>query len=591
MIEFDVETPCIQWYTGKEVFLVQFYDGETCNVLRHPADRVKIQEWLDKPDSFRAWNSKFDLHWLESSGYTLPPEDQWYDGMVEARLIDGQGSVALKVVAGKLFGEHERDTEKAVKEWLSDETKRRRKEAKEGETEFKEVNYSDVPEELMHPYAEQDVILTRRACASFKRVFEANEDLQEVYDFERATMAALYAAEKRGIPIDEKAAKLFELELAENLEKIEADCIELAGINTFNPNSSKQIAEALKRRGADLSYVTQGKTGPSMNAENLQTVDDELAQTILKFRGEYKNLSNYVGPILHGKYDSYLKATKDPFLKDGRIHPNFNQVGAGTGRMSCSDPNIQNWPRDDLRLRYLLRAEPGHKLVTADLDSIELRLFAAYAGQGPMLEAILNGDDLHDLTAQRVGLGERKRANGVESRRQRGKTFNYAICYGAGIRSLRKTFGVSQDEARKMLQRYHSAFPEVSSLQSVVEWKLNERGYIKTAWGRRQHMRADEAYKAVNYLVQGTAADVLKAALIRLHKEGWPVVALVHDEILLHVPEDQAEEAKVALVEALTDHPRLTDKVPITAEGKIVDRWSEAKDTDFVPSFATKVGC
>lgn len=141
------------------------------------------------------------------------------------------------------------------------------------------------------------------------------------------------------------------------------------------------------------------------------------------------------------------------------------------------------------------------------------------------------------------------------------------------------------DEARAILRRYHAAYPEVSVLQSDMEWVLNSRGYVKTAWGRRMRMNPREAYRAVNYVIQGTAAEILKEALVRLHKAGVPVIACVHDEILAHVPEADAKDAAKEIEEALTDHPRITAKIPLKAEAQIVDRWSEAKDPSFDPSF------
>ena len=141
-----------------------------------------------------------------------------------------------------------------------------------------------------------------------------------------------------------------------------------------------------------------------------------------------------------------------------------------------------------------------------------------------------------------------------------------------------------------MLQRYKDAYPEVVRLQNRIAYRLQDTGYIKSAWGRRFHVDPRDSYKAVNYLVQGTSADLLKAALVRLHAEGVPIVACVHDELIAYVPEAQAEETKRKMIEALVDHPKITDKVPLEAEGDIVDRWSDAKPLEEKDENGEKTG-
>lgn len=597
MIDFDVETTGVQW-THDELFLVTFYDGiEDPVVLRHPEDRTMIEWWLNRNDDYRAWNTKFDLHFLQEAGYRLPSEDRWHDGMVLAHVVSEQRpSFALKAVAESMFGEEARETETQVKTWLTEETKRRRKEAKEKGVPLVRPTYKDVPDEIMVPYAKQDVIETRRVCEVLERAITDKPELQEVYRLEMAVLGALYAAERRGLPVDKAGFISFENDLLERLETLHQTCVDLAGIDTFNPGSSKQIIEALQRRGANLGKAgVTAKGAVSVNEAALKRIGDPLCEAILEFRSEYKMLSTYVVPMLHGEKDSTIP--KSPYIIDtidlisgeptARIHPGFRQVGARTGRMSCADPNVQNWPRDDLRLRYNLVADPGMKLVTADLSSIELVLFAAFLGEGRLYEAVVKGtEDPHIATATILGLEERSRGGGVvESKRQRGKTANYLMIYGGGTRTIVETFGVSESEARRMLDRYYGAYPEISDLQRKVRWAIEDRGYVKTPWGRRHRLSVSESYKAVNALVQGTAADLLKASLVRLHALGAPVIACVHDEIVVHCSEDQAVHWAEQLEIALTDHPRITKLVPLEAEAQIVDRWSAAKDPEFRPTW------
>jgi DNA polymerase-1 len=280
--------------------------------------------------------------------------------------------------------------------------------------------------------------------------------------------------------------------------------------------------------------------------ENLSACDHPLAKAVLAYRGQHKTYAMLRGILHSGSDDGKFP---HPYLTDmDRVHPNFRQIGARTGRMSCSNPNFQQVPRDDLRLRYAVAAGPGKKLVTADLDSIELRVLAMLAGDGALRSAIVQGKDPHQQTAELVGLTGRRRSTGdVESPRQQGKRLNYLIVYGGGQRAIRKWFGVSQDESRSILQRMHRVYPEVQGLQNRIEFALEDQGYVKSpVTGRRFRLQYDirkEGYKFTNYLVQGTSADIMKIATARAHKAGVPLIAAVHDELVAEVDEADAEEA------------------------------------------------
>lgn len=586
MIDHDVETDGFQWYAGHRPFLHQFMEDDgTVHLLDPHTQGEQIQALLNRAtdEGYRAWNSKFDLHHAKAQGFELPDEASWHDGMLEAHAIDERRSIALQNVAAQLLGDDAKTDQKKVHAWLKDERARRKKAAKEAGEELIEPNFGDVPDEIMHPYAAEDVVQTRKVSDIYSPVLDSS-GLREIVDFERGVMGALFHVEERGMPVDEEGYRKLEIELIENLERLEDRCQSLARpVNDeLNLNSSPQLYQALEALDANLAFVTN----QSMDRENLETVDHPLAAAILAFRSEYKALSTYVHPMIDRHYETRMRAWKEQFIQAGKIHTNYRQVGARTGRMSSADPNMQNQPRDDLRLRYNIRAEPGKKLVVADLSGVEFRIFAAYAGDGPMLQAIRDGRDVHELAAKMIGIRDRKRQTGTESARQRGKVFNFSQLYGGGLRTIRKQLGCSMDQARLYRNRYRDAFPEIVRLQNRIEWRLQDQGYIKSAWGRHFRGQPRDAYKYTNYLVQGTAADLLKESLVRLHAEGIPVVGLVHDEIIAHCDEGDAAEVQHAIERALIEHPRITEKVPLEADGAIVDRWSQAKKLDFVPRFA-----
>lgn len=621
MIEVDVETTTVQWHTIpelEELFLVQFGDDEGLDeVLHHPEDAERIQWWLDRQEEFvvtddglsdlhhgfEAYNTKFDMHVLKRAGYRIPPPELWHDGMVVSHTLDERINLGLKGRHERLFGSSAREPEKEVRKWIDAENARRRKLSKEDPNYvFKYTTYKDVPMEIMYDYALGDVIQTRDLRRVHFPQLERQPELADVYDLERHVLGGLFAAEERGLPVNREDAVRLELSVAENLTGLTERLKELSGRRDFNPNAPRQVEDALRRRGADLSRVEKTEKGDhlSMSDENLQTVDDELADVERKWRSEDKMFSTYVNPMLHDHYSSKLKVMKHPFIgSDGRIHSSINQVGARHGRMSSSDPNIQNMPRDDLRLRYLIQAPPGYKLVSADLSGIELRVFAAFIGEGKLLELVSDPDrDEHIYTAQAVGLEDYVRSSGeIEPQRQRGKTWNYSMIYGAGIKSVKKHFYVNTRRARQMLDAYHQTYPEIRPFQDDIAYRLNDFGYVRNAAGvwkqARRRQRAGkygpgDAYKYVNYLVSGTAADILKVAFVRVHEAGVPVIALIHDEIVALSPEDQAEEHAKIIQEALTDHPSITKIVPLDADYAIVDRLSQAKKPLYIPDYARR---
>lgn len=609
MVEYDIESTGLQpWSQKQRAFMFQFFDPEVspeAEALYPGQDDARIQWWFDRGAEvgIRAWNTKFDRAFGDIAGkYNLPGEGCWHDGMVTAHTVDERRSVALKNVAESLFGSERKKYQKDVHSWLSKERATRKKEATELGIELIEPNFSDVPPEIMVPYGLEDVYSTREVCDTYQPILDMSPELQSVYDFEMQVLDALYAMEKRGMPADEEAYRLLEVEVVENLDALDDELLALVENKDFNPNSPAQIIRELEARGADLQYMekTKGKLTKA-DKDNLQTVDDLLAETLLRFKSEYKVMSTYVKPFINRHWDKQLKMWKEQYIApDGRIHASYRQVGARTGRMSCSDPNMQNQPRDDLRLRYNIRADEGMKLVAVDLSNIEMRLFAAYAGPGRMLKAVREGADLHTMTAEFIGIKDRKRAGGeIESARQRGKTFNFSVVYGGGIPTIRKQQRVDTAGARLMKRRYYDAYPEIVKLQNRIEFRLAEQGYIKDLWGRRYrcYNAERESYKFVNYLIQGSASEILKEAVIRLHADGVPMVGLVHDEIIAHVNEKDAEEVKQLITKRLTQAAEPGEKlnedgkgaiVPLEAEGDVVDRWSQAKKPDFVPKWATK---
>ncbi len=609
-------------------------------VLRVGVDDDRIQHWLDHPYArYRAWNTKFDMAMLEQAGFKVPPaafqeirtDEQgqehecwiyrWLDGMVEAQLADENTSWKLELRYQKLFGEND-GTEAAVKDWLAAEKKRRKKASKDSvyqwledqglpqkrnrnpqippgldippELKYVPPTYKDVPPEIMTPYARADIVKTRRVGDWYSDKLPPRLR-EEVYPREMKVLAAAYDIERRGLPVEEAMAwRAFE-HSQEAFERKLDRVRELAGNPNFNPGSPDQVAKALLKRDANIKFASKTKTGkPKTDEENLSAIPDELAAAILDWRGEDKMLNTYLRKMVMDTYEDDERVPR--FLVDtvdgiGRIHTNLNQVGARTRRFSSSNPNLQNWHRDDLRLRHLVQASPGKVLVAADMDAIEARVMAFYAGEGALREVFRDPDkDYHTYTAEQLGLTDYQRPGGsVETARQRGKRMNYLLGYNGGIRAISHWFHVDQAEARTMKERWYEAYPEMAQLNDDIEWRLADRGYIECLYGTRQRIRPgrfrEESYKFLNYLVQGTVGEMFKIAVVRLFEAGVPLVGLYHDETLAEVPPEDAEETQRLMEWALTDFPEVTQYVPLDADSNVVSRWSFAKDPDYTPPY------
>jgi DNA polymerase I len=338
---------------------------------------------------------------------------------------------------------------------------------------------------------------------------------------------------------------------------LRARLFDLAG-NPFNPGAAKQIEKVFLERGADISRVPRTeKTGqPQFNAYTLPLIDDELAAALLEYRAE-KKLRDYVLGLWRCAHGDRLFGT-------------FHLVGAQTGRMSSGQPNLQNIPKSDLRVRHTICAGPGKVLVGADLDSVELRVLAAYAPGGALERAFSEGDDLHLQTAAAVGVD-----------RDQGKMLNYAMLYGAGKTRISEELGCSDQEAQAVLHRWYRQYPEVGRLKTTVASRVNQRGYLVTVSGRRHYIERDREYTQLNRLVSGTCADLFKGAIIELHDAGVPAVLYVHDEIVAEVDESQAEETAELLVAALS---RGTDLIGgLKAQAVVAQRWSDFKEPGYAP--------
>lgn len=399
-------------------------------------------------------------------------------------------------------------------------------------------------------------------------------------EIEQPLAEVLASMELAGFAVDAEGVRRFGDDLQGELQKQLASVYAEVGFE-FNLNSPKQLGEALFDR-MGLPHGKKTKTGWSTDAETLENLREQspVVDTILLYR-TYQKL-----------YSTYVEGLLKQVGPDGRIHTNFNQTEARTGRLSSTEPNLQNIPvRTELgsQLRRFFVAPGGCVLADADYSQIELRILASIAGDEAMQEAFRSGMDIHRATAAKVhGLPPEMVTPQLRSS---AKAVNFGIVYGIGAFSLSKDIGVSVKEAEKFIQNYLDSFPGVRAyMESTVAFG-KQHGYVATLYGRRRplpelassnyNIRALGERIALNTPIQGTAADIIKVAMIRvwrrLKKEGLKarLVLQVHDELIVETPQDEAERVKALLQEEMAGAASLA--VPLETDVHTGHNWLEAK--------------
>ena len=398
-------------------------------------------------------------------------------------------------------------------------------------------------------------------------------------DIELPLARVLADMERIGMPVDKEGLEAFGTLLKAELDKTLAAIYEAVGY-TFNLNSPKQLAQALFEK-MGLPPRKKTKSGYSTDAETLESLRSysPVVEDILQYRTYQKLNSTYV--------EGLLKVIGP----DGRMHSTFNQTEARTGRLSSSEPNLQNIPiRTKLgsRLRQFFIAGTGCKLVDADYSQIELRILAHISGDETMKNAFLTGQDIHRSTAAKIyGLPPEMVTPQLRSS---AKAVNFGIVYGIGAFSLARDIGVTVKEADDFIKNYLATFPGVKEYMDSTIAAGREKGYVTTLFGRRRalpelasknfNLRSLGERMAMNTPIQGTAADVIKLAMVRvwrrLREEGLAarLILQVHDELIVEAPKDEVKLVSQILKEEMEGAVNFT--VPLTADVSSGDTWLEA---------------
>ena len=577
LFAFDTETTSLN-YSDAEIVGVSFAveAGQAAYVpLAHDYPDVPeqldrqtvltaLQPLLENPDKAKlGQNLKYDAHILANHGITL--RGIQHDTMLESYVLN---STATK---------HNMDD--LAKHYLAVETIHYEDVAGKG---AKQIGFQEVSIEQAGEYAAEDADITLRLHQTLSQQLQANPRQWALYnDIEIPLISVLTQIEANGVLIDSTMLDQQSLELANRMVGIEQQAHDLAG-SAFNLGSPKQIQEILYDRLKLPVLKKTPKGQPSTDESVLQelALDYALPKLLLEFRGMSK---------LKSTYTDKLPQQINP--KTGRVHTSYHQAVAATGRLSSSDPNLQNIPirsEEGRKIRQAFIAPPGYKIVAADYSQIELRIMAHLSGDTGLLAAFSQGVDVHSATAAEVF--EVPLEQVTHDLRRSAKAINFGLIYGMSAFGLAQQLGLSRNQAQAYIDLYFSRYPGVKQYMDNIREQAKQQGFVETLFGRRLYLpeinarnAAQRQYAertAINAPMQGTAADIIKLAMLACDnwiRDSGPDVKMimqVHDELVFEVAESQLSSSMETIRSLMSTAAQL--QVPLLVEVGNGENWDQA---------------
>ena len=508
-------------------------------------------------------NLKYDTSVLAQHGIDL--KGIAYDTMLESYVIN---SVATR-----------HDMDSLAQHYLDVETTSFTEIAGKGASQ---LTFNQIALEQAGPYAAEDADITLRLHQALWPQVKAELPLKTLFEeIELPLIKVLSRIERTGALVDDTLLFQQSQELAERLAELETQAWELAG-QQFNLASPKQLAEILFTKLEIPVLKKTAKGAPSTKEEVLQelALDYPLPKVLLEHRGLAK---------LKSTYTDKLPVMINPTTR--RIHTSYHQAGTATGRLSSSDPNLQNIPirtAEGRRVRQAFIAPEGHRLIAADYSQIELRIMAHLSGDQNLLKAFEQGQDVHRATAAEV-FGVNLAQVTIDQRRS-AKAINFGLIYGMSAFGLAKQLNIGRKQAAEYIELYFQRYPGVQDYMNQVRHSAAEKGYVETHFGRRLYlpeinsrngMRRQAAERtAINAPMQGTAADIIKLAMINV--DNWlrnqklksRMIMQVHDELVLEVPESEHQQVIIGIKECMENAASL--QVKLVVDVGVGDNWDEA---------------
>jgi len=574
---FDTETTNIDANLADLVGMSFSWTKGEAYYVNIPAERTEAIQLLEK---FRPvfekegilWvgqNLKYDMIMLKWYGFAL--KSAIYDTMLAHYVIEPDGKRSMDMLSAKYLHYQPVSIETLI--------------GKKGKNQ---LSMRDVALEQIKEYAAEDADITLQLKHAFDPLL-VQQDVKRIFDeVEDPLVPVLVDMEYEGVGVDVNFLNDYSKELERDIRQVEENVYKHAGVN-FNLASPKQLGEVLfEVMKIDLgeSKTKKTKTGQYATGEDvLQKLrhKHQVIEDILVYRELTKLKSTYV--------DS-LPELINP--KTGRLHTSFNQTVAVTGRLSSNNPNLQNIPIRTERGREIRKAfvckDNDHCIVSADYSQIELRIVAAISADVNMIQAFKDNKDIHTATAARVYNVEEKDVS--SDMRRAAKAVNFGIIYGQSAFGLAENLGISRSEAKTIIDNYFLQYP---SIKKYMDQSINfakEHGYVQTVMGRKRWLR--DIYSAnftvrgyaernaINMPIQGTAADMIKLAMISVHRQlikqnmRTKMVLQVHDELVFDVPNEEVDEAKHLIKQCMESAMKLPNDVPINAETGSGKNWLEA---------------
>ncbi|EHZ2536278.1 TPA: DNA polymerase I [Vibrio parahaemolyticus] len=578
LFAFDTETDSLDYMVANLVGLSFAIDEGIAAYVPVAHDYLDAPEQLD-----RDWVLEQLKPILEDDAQAKVGQNLKYDASVLARYgIEMKGikydTMLASYVYNSVGGKHDMDS--LALRFLQHSCISFEQIAGKGKNQ---LTFNQIELEQASPYAAEDADVTLRLHNRLFANIEQDEKLKSVYEeIEMPLVPVLSRIERTGVLIDDMKLSAQSVEIAARLEELEQKAYEIAE-QEFNMNSPKQLQSILfEKMGLPVVKKTPSGT-PSTNEEVLQelALDYPLPKLILEYRGLAK---------LKSTYTDKLPKMINP--STGRVHTSYHQAVTATGRLSSTDPNLQNIPirnEEGRRIRQAFVAPAGYKVLAVDYSQIELRIMAHLSGDQALLDAFRDGKDIHAATAAEI-MGVSIDQVSSEQRR-RAKAVNFGLIYGMSAFGLAKQLGIPRGEAQAYMDKYFERYPGVMQYMEDTRSAAADKGYVETIFGRRLHlpeiksrngMRRKAAERAaINAPMQGTAADIIKKAMLLvdqwIQEEGNGRVKLlmqVHDELVFEVEESSLSEIESKVQKLMESAAEL--KVPLVAEAGHGDNWDQA---------------
>ncbi len=527
-------------------------------------EALKIFGAFIKGRKLTGQNLKYDVNIFRGVGIEISPAQIAFDTLIASYILEPEQRHNLDVLAGKYLGHKTITFEELCGEGKN------------------QISFAQVDTEKAGEYSAEDSHVALLLTDILAKKLAEIPALERVYrNIDLPLVPVLASMEWEGVAIDTAHLQKISGVFAEQMEALEQRAHELAG-GEFNLSSLKQLAKILFE-DLKLPVVKKTKTGFSTDVEVLQKLRHlhELPEVILENRELAK---------LKGTYVDVLPTLCHP--KTGRVHTNFNQTIAATGRLSSTDPNLQNIPirtPSGRLVRQAFVARSGNLLLGADYSQVELRILASMSGDELLCKAFNEGQDVHSLTAAQIFGVPLKNVD--SDQRRKAKAINFGLLYGKSAFALSEELSISRTEAADIIKKYFAQYPTIRGFLDGLKESAKKSGYAETLFGRRRYIEgihsqnkmllAGAERMAVNAPIQGTAADLIKIAMISLQGELWKgkwqsrLILQVHDELVLDVPESEVDSVSILVKEHMENAGLGKIHVPLTVETGVAKNWLE----------------